>query len=69
MNPVDQSPSPHRPARDLTGLLADEDGLTATEYALLLVLVAVGCILCYRELGLATSDLTVSSTGTLPGAE
>lgn len=53
--------------RDIAELIADESGLTTTEYALLLVLVALASIFAYRELGIATGDLTSGSTQSLPG--
>ena len=52
---------------DLAELIADESATTTLEYALVLALVAVACILAYQRFGATTSNLASDSTQQLPG--
>ncbi len=52
----------------LGGLWCDEAGLTAMEYALLLVLVALSAIVSWQGLAGATAASVEQSASHLPGA-
>jgi Flp pilus assembly pilin Flp len=52
---------------DMRGKLKREDGAVATEYALLLVLIALAIIAAAAALGLAISDVFTRGKDTLSG--
>ena len=54
---------------DLRGRLSREDGAVATEYALLLVLIALAIIAAAIALGLAISNVFQSGADTLGGVQ
>jgi len=52
--------------RGIAELFSDESGVTTTEYALVVVLLAVGAIMAYRNFGMLTGDIASNSTRALP---